>query len=89
MACHYGHLIICVALSHLMQYKRTTLHMAYASGHVEVAATLIKHGGKESNVSLGKKKNYIFAFNDAISLCSHWLIHSLTVPPVKHGSCVL
>ena len=44
MACHYGHLIICVALSHLMQYKHTALHKACASGHVEVAATLLKHG---------------------------------------------
>ena len=65
MACHYGHLIICVALSHLMQYKRTALHKAYASGHVEVAATLLKHGAnvdKEDGVSLGKKRNYNIAF---------------------------
>ena len=89
MACHYGHLIICVALSHLMQYKETALYKAYKSGHVEVAATLRKHGAnvdKEDMVSLGKN---IVAFNDVMSLCSHWLIHSLTVPPVNHGSCVL
>ena len=89
MACHYGHLIICVALSHLMQRKETALHKAYKSGHVEVAATLLKHGAKEDKVSQGKKGSYIIAFNDVMSLCSHWLIHSLTVPPVKHGSCVL
>ena len=91
MACHYGRLIICVALSHhdLMQSKETALYKAYANGYMEVAATLLKHGAKEDKVSLGKKKNYIFAFNDVMSLCSHWLIHSLTVPPVKHGSCVL
>ena len=69
-----------------MQEKKTALYMAYESGHVEVAATLLKHGAKESKVSLGKKKSYIFAYNDVMSLCSHWLIHSLTVPPVKHGS---
>ena len=89
MACHYGHLIICVALSHLMQYKETALHMAYASGHVKVAATLLKHVDKEDIVSLGKKSSYVIALNDVMSLCSHWLIHSLTIPPVKHGSCVL
>ena len=88
MACHYGHLIICVALSHLMQNKKTALHIACERGHVEVVATLLKHGAKEDKVSLGKKRNYII-FNDVMSLCSHWLIHSLTVPPVKHGSCVL
>ena len=92
MACHYGHLIICVALSHLMQFKETALHMAYASGHVEVAATLLKHGAivdKEDMVSLGKKRSYVITFNDVMSLCSHWLIYSSTVPPGKHGSCVL
>ena len=55
MACHYGHLIICVALSHLMQHKETALHKACASGHAEVAATLLKHGAnvdKEDMVSL-------------------------------------
>ena len=55
MACHYGHLIICVALSHLMQLQRTALHMACESGHVEVAATLLKHGAdidKEDTVRL-------------------------------------
>ena len=39
-----------------MQYKETALHMAYAEGHVEVAATLLKHGAninKEDKVSLG------------------------------------
>ena len=59
MACHYGHLIICVALSPLMQSKETALYMAYANGFMEVAATLLKHGAKEDKVSLGKKKNYI------------------------------
>ena len=41
-----------------MQEKKTALHMACASGHVEVAATLRKHGAnvdKEDMVSLGKK----------------------------------
>ena len=55
MACHYGHLIICVALSHLMQHNETALHMACAEGHVEVAATLLKHGAnvdKEDMVRL-------------------------------------
>ena len=59
MACHYGHLIICVALSHLMQ-KKTALYMAYESSHVEVAATLLKHGANV--VSGGKKRNYNIAF---------------------------
>ena len=40
----HGHLIICVELSHLMQYQRTALHMACERGHVEAAATLLKHG---------------------------------------------
>ena len=40
----FGHLIICVALSRFMQFQRTALHMACASGHVEVAATLLKRG---------------------------------------------
>ena len=65
MACHYGHLIICVAFSHLMQDEETALHMAYENGHVEVAATLLKHGAnvdKEDGVSLGKKRNYNIAF---------------------------
>ena len=70
MACHYGHLIICVALSQFMQHKRTALYMAYARGHMEVAATLLKHGAKEDKVSLRKKRSYIFAFNDVMSLCS-------------------
>ena len=87
MACHYGHLIICVALSHLIQYERTALYMAYTRRHMEVAATLLKHGAKRSKVSVRKKKSYIFALNDVISLCSHSLISSLTVPLVKHGSC--
>ena len=55
MTCHYGHLIICVALSNLMQYKETALHMACKSGHVEVAATLLTHGAnvdKEDAVRL-------------------------------------
>ena len=55
MAYHYGHLIICVSLSNLMQYKRTALHMACISGHVEVAATLLTHGAnvdKEDAVRL-------------------------------------
>ena len=61
MACHYGHLIICVALSHLMQSKETALCMAYSSGHVDVAATLLKHGAKEDKVSLGKKRSFVIA----------------------------
>ena len=48
-----------VALSQLMQYERTALYMAYASGHMEVAATLRKHGAQENKVSLRKKKSYI------------------------------
>ena len=59
MACRYGHLIICVALSHLMQHKETALYMAYASGHLEVAATLLKHGAnvnKKDMVSLGRRE---------------------------------
>ena len=55
MVCRYGHLIICVALSHLMQHKETALHMACESGRAEVAATLLKHGAnvdKEDMVSL-------------------------------------
>ena len=44
MACHFGHWIICVALSHLMQHQQTALHMACESGHVVVAATLLIHG---------------------------------------------
>ena len=56
MACHYGHLIICVALSHLIQYKRTALYKAYKSGHMEVAATLLKHGAKDDKV---KKRSYV------------------------------
>ena len=44
MACHYGHLIICVALSHLMQDEETALHKACKNDDVEIAATLLKHG---------------------------------------------
>ena len=73
-----------------MQGKRTALHIACVEGQVDVAATLLKHGAKEDKVSLaGKMRNYIIAFNDVMFLCYHWLIHSLTVSPVKHGSCVL
>ena len=35
-----------------MQGHQTALHKAYASGHVKVAATLLKHGVKEDKVSL-------------------------------------
>ena len=51
-----------------MQRKETALHMAYESGHMEVAATLRKHGAnvddklKEDMVSLGKKISYIITF---------------------------
>ena len=48
-----------------MQDEETALHMAYENGHVEVAATLLKHGAnvdKEDGVSLGKKRNYNIAF---------------------------
>ena len=65
MACHYGHLIICVALSHLMQNKDTALHKACERGHVEVAATLLKHGAnvnKNDMVRLGKKENLHYYF---------------------------
>ena len=51
MACHYGHLV----LFHLMQDEKTALHVACASGHVELAATLLKHGAnvnKEDEVRL-------------------------------------
>ena len=75
-----------------MQYKETALHKACERSHVEIAATLLKHGAnvdKGDVVSLGKKRSCIIAFNDVMSLCSHWLLYSLTVPPVKHGSCVL
>ena len=43
MACRYGHLIICVVLSHLMQ---TALHEACSSGHVVVARTLTQGGAR-------------------------------------------
>ena len=88
MACHYGHLIICVALSQLMQEEKTALHMTYERGHVEVGATLLKHIDKGDMVSLGKKRSYVIT---VMMKCVCVLIHSLTVPvaPVKHGSCGL
>ena len=94
MACHYGHLIIFVAFSHVIQFQQTALHMACESDHVEIAVTLLKHGAnvnKRNNmVSVGKPEGKLgYRFCDVVSLCSHWLIHSLTVPPVMHGNCVL
>ena len=44
MACHYRHLIICVALSHLMQSGQTALHKACYSGQVEIVKTLTQAG---------------------------------------------
>ena len=44
MACHYRHLIIYVALSHLMQEGMTALHLASRSGHVNVATALLEKG---------------------------------------------
>ena len=44
MACHYRHLIIYVALSHLMQDGMTALHLASRNGHVEVATALLEKG---------------------------------------------
>ena len=64
MACHYGHLIICVALSHLMQDNKTALYMACESGHIEVAATLLKHGAnidKGDMVSLRMKRSCLMS----------------------------
>ena len=44
MACHYRHLIVYVALSHLMQERMTALHLASRNGHVEVATALLEKG---------------------------------------------
>ena len=41
-----------MALSHLMQYQWTALHVACGRDHVEVAATLLKHG---ANVDMEDK----------------------------------
>ena len=60
MVCHYGHSMICVALSHLMQFKETALYKACASGHVEVAATLLRHGTNGDKVM--KRSYIIFGF---------------------------
>ena len=50
-----------------MQSKKTALHTAYASGHVELAATLLKHGVKEDMVSLGKKR-LRYRYNDVMTV---------------------
>ena len=52
--------MICVALSHLMQFKETALYKACASGHVEVAATLLRHGTNGDKVM--KRSYIIFGF---------------------------
>ena len=44
MACYYKHLIICVALSHPMQYGQTALHKACYGGHMEIVKMLIQAG---------------------------------------------
>ena len=38
------HLLICIALSQLMQRRGTALHAACKHGHVEVASLLLHHG---------------------------------------------
>ena len=47
VTCHYRHLIICVALSHLMQTVRTALHNACANGHLEVVTILLANGASQ------------------------------------------
>ena len=50
IVCHYVELTCGMSLwtldtlSHLLQDEKTALHVACASGHVELAATLLKHG---------------------------------------------
>ena len=47
-----------------MQNHQTALYVAYASGHMEVAAILIEHGAnvvKEDMVSIGKMRDNIIA----------------------------
>ena len=46
MTCHCRRLIICLALSYLIQGGQTALHMACYEGHVGTVTELLKGGAK-------------------------------------------